>query len=60
MFGPDSGYAVDIPGFVPNSFSEVRHGYFGRAGPPRYMLGEYANLSKDFVGEPFYTGLGLE
>ncbi|MBT4648501.1 sugar phosphate isomerase/epimerase [archaeon] len=60
MFGAGGGYSVDIPGFVPNSFADVRHGYFGRAGPPRHMLGEYANISKDFVGEPFYSGLGLE
>jgi hypothetical protein len=59
-FGMDVfGYGRHIPGFTPNSFTDFRHGYFGHAGPPRYIFGEYG-MSKEFLGEPFYSGLGLE
>jgi len=42
-----------------DTWADFWHSYFGKTEKPRYIVGSYAP-SKDFRGEPFYTGLDME
>ncbi|MFH0874864.1 MAG: hypothetical protein V1859_02925 [archaeon] len=54
-----SVYHLHVPGVTQDVWTDFWHSYFGKTENPRYIVGSYAP-SKDFRGEPFYTGLDLE
>jgi sugar phosphate isomerase/epimerase len=52
-------YHIHVPGVTRDTWTDFWHSYFGKTEKPRYIVGAYSP-SKDFRGEPFYSGLDLE
>jgi len=47
------------PGQTLPRFGDMRSSYLGQTNSPRFIFGEYAP-SKEYLGEPFWSGIGLE
>jgi len=52
-------YSISRPGISFDSWTNIRHSYFGMTGSPKYIVGDYSP-SEDYKGAPWWSGVPLE